>query len=260
MGNKLQKPHEPDQAEENELQEEEQVSDFTCEICIEPTLANRKFKNSSLCTHPFCLDCIYKYIEVKVEGKTGTIGCPGLSCKLPLDPLSCRSIIPKPLFDKWCDHLCDSMVSGLEGCYCPYRDCSSLVLNECKEKLKKINCPNCKKHFCFRCKIPWHAGYKCNESGQLRDRNDILIGELIEQKEWTRCYNCGHSVERVSGCRDIKCKCGARFCHQCGGRSHLGPCKHKCCGDAVCMLLFLAILIVFCYLFYHQLHLLSPSL
>ncbi|KAJ4849825.1 hypothetical protein Tsubulata_041933, partial [Turnera subulata] len=27
------------------------------------------------------------------------------------------------------------------------------------------------------------------------DRNDVLVGELIERKMWTRCYHCGHSVE-----------------------------------------------------------------
>ncbi|KAJ6693551.1 hypothetical protein OIU85_004334 [Salix viminalis] len=135
---------------------------------------------------------IPKYIEVTVEETTGCIECPGLNCRQPLDPLSCRRIISKPIFEKW-------------------------------DNLKKIKCPNCKKNFCFLCKIPWHAGYRCNESRHLRDRNDILAGELIEEKKWTRCYNCGHSVERVSGCRDIKCKCGVQFCHQCGGPFHFGP-------------------------------------
>ncbi|XP_024458676.2 E3 ubiquitin-protein ligase RSL1 isoform X2 [Populus trichocarpa] len=203
MGNTTQKSQETEVEEPGQLQQEED-SNFTCEICIEPMLAIRKFKNGSLCKHPFCLDCIAKYIEVKVEETTGCIECPGLNCKQLLDPLSCNCIISKPIFEKWCDHLCDSTVLGSESCYCPYQDCSVLVLNECRDKLTKIKCPNCKKSFCFLCKIPWHAGYQCNESRHLRDRNDILVGELIEEKKWTRCYNCGHSVERVSGCRDMK--------------------------------------------------------
>ncbi|KAJ6360769.1 hypothetical protein OIU77_004732 [Salix suchowensis] len=178
--------------EEPGLLQQEEDSNFTCEICTEPMLAISKFKNGSLCQHPFCLDCVAKYIEVTVEETTGCIECPGLNCRQPLDPISCRRIISKPIFEKW-------------------------------DNLKKIKCPNCKKNFCFLCKIPWHAGYRCNESRHLRDRNDILAGELIEEKKWTRCYNCGHSVERVSGCRDIKCKCGVQFCHQCGGPFHFGP-------------------------------------
>ncbi|KAJ6855653.1 E3 ubiquitin-protein ligase rbrA [Populus alba x Populus x berolinensis] len=235
MGNTMKKPQGTEVEGTEQLQQEED-SNFTCEICSDPMLSIRNFKNGIVCKHPFCLDCITKYIEVTVEETSGCIECPGLNCKQLLDPLSCRPIISKPIFEKWCDRLCDSMVLGSESCYCPYRDCSVLVLNECKDKLKKINCPNCKKNFCFLCKIPWHTGYRCSESRHLRDRNDILAGELIEEKRWTRCYNCSHSVERVSGCRDIKCRCGFRFCHQCGGPFHSGLCKHKRCGYVLCNL------------------------
>ncbi|KAF9661722.1 hypothetical protein SADUNF_Sadunf19G0098200 [Salix dunnii] len=204
MGNTMQKPQGTVVEGTEQLQQEED-SNFTCEICTEPMLSIRNFKNGIVCKHLICLDCITRYIEVTVEETTGCIECPGLNCKQLLDPLSCRPIISKPVFEKWCDRLCDLMVFGSKSCYCPYRDCSVLVLNECKDKLRKTKCPNCKKNFCFQCKIPWHTGYRCSESRHLRDRDDILAGELIKEKRWTKCYNCSHSVERVSGCRDIKC-------------------------------------------------------
>ncbi|KAK7845811.1 putative e3 ubiquitin-protein ligase rnf217 [Quercus suber] len=92
-----------------------------------------------------------------------------------------------------------------EKCYCPDPQCSTLVLNECKI-VTKSECPVCKKEFCFQCKTRWHAGYRCNESGQLRDENDVLLGRLIEEKKWSRCPNCGHAVERVDGCNDVICR------------------------------------------------------
>ncbi|KAK9205834.1 hypothetical protein WN943_016104 [Citrus x changshan-huyou] len=58
-----------------------------------------------------------------------------------------------------------------------------LVVNECERKgtLKKARCPNCKRWFCFRCKSNWHAGYTCEEIGDLiGDRNDILFGRLVK--------------------------------------------------------------------------------
>ncbi|KAK7850200.1 hypothetical protein CFP56_001387 [Quercus suber] len=94
-----------------------------------------------------------------------------------------------------------------EKCYCPDPQCSTLVLNECKI-VTKSECPVCKKEFCFQCKTRWHAGYRCNESGQLRDENDVLLGRLIEEKKWSRCPNCGHAVERVDGCNDVICRVG----------------------------------------------------
>ncbi|XP_037492963.1 probable E3 ubiquitin-protein ligase rbrA [Jatropha curcas] len=103
------------QGRREQEQQQEEDSNFTCDLCIEPNLSDRKFKNGGLCNHPFCLDCISKYIEVKVEGFTGNIECPGLNCGQPIDPLSCRPIISKPLFEKWSDLLCDSMVLRFHG-------------------------------------------------------------------------------------------------------------------------------------------------
>ncbi|GAY53315.1 hypothetical protein CUMW_148360 [Citrus unshiu] len=52
MGNTLQTPKENLEKEE-EKEEESSGSSFTCEICIEPMAASKKFKNKHLCTHPF---------------------------------------------------------------------------------------------------------------------------------------------------------------------------------------------------------------
>ncbi|KAK9200844.1 hypothetical protein WN944_016043 [Citrus x changshan-huyou] len=99
MGNTLQKPNESLEKKEGEEEEEGNGSSFTCEIFIEPVAANKKFKNKNLCTHPFCQECIAKYIQVKVQDdNTAKIECPGLYCKHNLDTFSCKPIIPASLF------------------------------------------------------------------------------------------------------------------------------------------------------------------
>ncbi|XP_065631189.1 E3 ubiquitin-protein ligase RSL1, partial [Quercus suber] len=175
-----------------------------------------------------------KYVETQIDNKVANIKCPSLYCTQLLDSLFCRRIISKPLFDKWCDILFESAVLKVEEkCYCPDPQCSTLVLNECKI-VTKSECPVCKKEFCFQCKTRWHAGYRCNESGQLRDENDVLLGRLIEEKKWSRCPNCGHAVERVDGCNDVICRCQTRFCHKCGQKSHFGQCGDKELDDNLC--------------------------
>ncbi|XVF65729.1 hypothetical protein PTKIN_Ptkin09bG0273100 [Pterospermum kingtungense] len=192
-------------------QEEDDASSFTCEICVEPTLSGKKFNNTNFCQHPFCQDCIAKYIEVKIQGHTAKIECPAPSCQYYLDPLICRPMISATLFTSWCDLLCEDSLLGSEKSYCPNRNCLALVLNECGGNVTKSKCPNCKQLFCFQCQTVWHAGYKCEESDQTRDRNEVLFGQLVEENKWVRCPGCGHCVERIEGCTFIKCRFESLF-------------------------------------------------
>ncbi|XVF84326.1 hypothetical protein PTKIN_Ptkin17bG0028000 [Pterospermum kingtungense] len=189
-------------------QQEDHGSSFTCEICIEPTSPSKRFNNAnSSCRHPFCQDCIAKYIEAKIQDNTAKIECPEPSCQHHLDPLTCRPVIPPSLFSTWCDLLCENWLLGSDRSYCPNRNCLALVLNECRRiHVKKCKCPNCKQLFCFQCQTVWHAGYDCEESEQIRERNDVLFGQLVERKKWTRCPGCGQCVERLLGCSVVKCR------------------------------------------------------
>ncbi|KAL8238223.1 hypothetical protein R6Q59_019304 [Mikania micrantha] len=242
MGNANQRPQQDSQTDQ-ELEDPESSSSsstFTCEICIEPvTLPNKKFKNSNKCVHPFCTDCMIKYIQVKLEDNVADIKCPALTCDHSLVPLSCRPKIAHQLFDKWCDVLCESAVLKLDRVYCPYQDCSALVINECGGggSLSRCVCPNCKKLFCFRCKVPWHAGYRCEESGETRDENDIAFGVLSERKQWMRCPTCRHCVELVKGCAIVRCRCGIEFCYRCGKKvdHHWCNCRRS---STICMWIF----------------------
>ncbi|XVF29495.1 hypothetical protein REPUB_Repub15cG0125800 [Reevesia pubescens] len=67
----------------------------------------------------------------------------------------------------------------------------------CRGNVKKSMCPNCKQLFCFQCQTVWHAGYQCEESEQMRDINEVLFGQLVKRKKWTRCPDCGQCVERL---------------------------------------------------------------
>ncbi|KAJ4951904.1 hypothetical protein NE237_028736 [Protea cynaroides] len=210
----------------NSLGKSEQVEIpiLTCEICIEPMIHNKKFNNGNRCAHPFCTNCIARYIEAKVEDRVAEPTCPAFNCEKLLDPLSCRPILPTGLFKTWCNLLCDSVVGSRESAYCPFVDCSALILNECGRNVTRSNCPNCKKLLCFQCKLPWHAGFGCDETEEMRDENDILLGELVERNKWKICPSCKYRVERNEGCLNIKCRCGVLFCYSCGKVKNICEC------------------------------------
>lgn len=216
----------PKNLQEGDIREEN-VSTFTCEICVEPVPSNKKFTNKGGCVHPFCTDCMAKYIHVKVEDGVANIKCPGLNCNNLLDPITCRKLIPEMVLDKWCDRLCDSILLELEMCYCPYSDCSAPIVNECGGVVKKAECPNCKRSFCFQCKLPWHAGYRCSDNWDVRDENNILFKLLMERKKWSRCPRCGLCVERIAGCSSVTCRCRTRFCYHCGKKFNKTMCGCK---------------------------------
>ncbi|XP_073274896.1 E3 ubiquitin-protein ligase RSL1-like [Primulina huaijiensis] len=225
MGNVNTRAHNPPPprlAEELKLHLEGVDQEFTCEICIEPMLnPNKKFRNSDKCVHPFCTDCVIKYIRVKLEdGNSGRIRCPAPNCDHMLDPLACSQLIGPPLFMRWCDVLCEASVMGWEMCYCPHRDCNVLILNECGGDLRKSRCPKCKRQFCFRCKTVWHPWLRCKERGLFWDGNDVALRRLAALKRWKRCPSHKRFVELAGGCMIVKCRCGISFCYDCGNRVH----------------------------------------
>nr|XP_009786782.1 PREDICTED: probable E3 ubiquitin-protein ligase RNF217 [Nicotiana sylvestris] len=239
MGNTLQKlgKNHSEQIQEHELPATElpnEPQNLTCEICIEPMLLpNRNFKNQNLCVHPFCTDCIIKYITIKLEDNIGNIPCPSLNCNQLLDPISCRNLVDPQLFVKWCDVLCESAILGLARCYCPNENCSALILDECGGNAKQSKCPNCKKLFCFKCKLPWHAGLRC---GELRHRNDVAFRVIAKHNNWKRCPQCHYFVERIQGCNFVRCRCDAYFCYNCGRQANGHSCDYcnSRCGTLSC--------------------------
>ncbi|MCL7046319.1 hypothetical protein MKW94_001494 [Papaver nudicaule] len=222
----------------------EDSGSFTCEICVELVPSNAKFENMEVmngCSHNYCKCCIAKYIQVKViQDNTSQINCPDTNCSAVLDTLSCRSIVSEEVFEKWCRAHCESAVllqSSKGGfaygrSYCPHRDCSELVLNECVDttnsatKVTKSNCPNCKKLFCFHCMVPWKENHQCiGRSETIVDINDVLFIKNVKHNKWVRCPSCSHYVERSQGCRFIRCRCKTEFCYDCGEQACI--CKGK---------------------------------
>ncbi|KAI3943434.1 hypothetical protein MKW92_005824 [Papaver armeniacum] len=129
---------------------------------------------ASGCFHPFCTDCVAKYIESKViHDNMSVIKCPNTSCSVLMDALSCRSILPRKVFEKWCRVLCESAVllDASKGgfvhgrCFCPNRKCSELVLNECTVQTAR-------KYFVL---VAWFHGKKTIDVVKQTTQRLILI-------------------------------------------------------------------------------------
>ncbi|KAL3819101.1 hypothetical protein ACJIZ3_005006 [Penstemon smallii] len=210
-----------------------------CEICAEIKHNGQMFSVQS-CSHRFCTECIAKHLEVKIQ--KGPIGnqrnahvfnCPGLDCKGFIEIDSCREIIPEHVVSMWDDAICESMIDSSQKFYCPYKDCSALIVNDSEEVIRESECPFCHRLFCAQCKVPWHSDIGCNEFSGLneneRGREDLMVHELAKQKSWQRCPQCKFYVDKTQGCLHMTCRCGHQFCYACGATwsSTHGGCQRR---------------------------------
>ncbi|KAF8025934.1 hypothetical protein BT93_F2690 [Corymbia citriodora subsp. variegata] len=201
---------------------------FICEICVEPRTGGELFRIKG-CSHAYCNDCVTKYVASKLHDNVTSVGCPVAGCGGVLEPGYCRSILPPEVFDRWGNALCEALILEAERFYCPFKDCSALLIRDGGAVVRESECPNCRRLFCAQCRVPWHAEMECREFQGLkegeREREDIMLKKLAEGERWRRCPKCGFYVQKIDGCQTVRCRCGLQFCYRCGGQ---GPGHDYC--------------------------------
>lgn len=201
-----------------------------CEICLDNKESWQMFRNES-CSHSFCYECTSKHIMARIAEKPKVIGCPGVNCSAALDISACRFMIPKEALIRWDESLCQSIIPDSQKLYCPFRDCSALLVNDTGASIQKIKCPLCKRSFCAVCRVPWHPEFTCKEFQKLNAKKggkEDMVKTLAKKKNWQKCPNCKIFVEKTEGCIHMTCRCEYQFCYKCGSKwtsSHI--CRKK---------------------------------
>ncbi|XP_050376846.1 E3 ubiquitin-protein ligase RSL1-like [Argentina anserina] len=191
---------------------------FVCEICVDDKNANESFGVKN-CTHSYCRDCIKNYVALtKLQENITSISCPVLDCGGSLDPEHCRPILPPKVVARWETALRGTIIARSSRFYCPFKDCSTMLIEDETQVVTESKCPNykrCKRMFCAQCKVPWHAEIGCEEFQKLnedeREKEDIMLRNLAQKMLWSRCPKCKFYVEKMDGCDDVWCWCGTRF-------------------------------------------------
>ncbi|GKD77603.1 zinc finger, C6HC-type containing protein, partial [Tanacetum coccineum] len=197
-----------------------QVAGRFCDICMDTKTESEMFRNTNVCRHMFCFDCIRGHVAAKIQENITKVRCPDQNCKGVIGPEACRLIVPREVLDRWEDALCESLILGSEKFYCPFKDCSALLVNDGGGAVTSSECPHCNRLFCAQCKVTWHSGICCSEYQSLRkderDPSDLMLMDLAKNNKWKRCPNCNFYVEKINGCDDIHCRCGHDFDYNMG--------------------------------------------
>ncbi|XP_057535397.1 E3 ubiquitin-protein ligase RSL1-like [Amaranthus tricolor] len=180
-----------------------------CGICMEHKSYSEIFMGLSKCTHTFCIDCVLKYMASKINENIGSVKCPDPKCKQVFEPEKCSSILPKEIFERWENALFEAMIPGYQKFYCPYKDCSALMVDDGGIEVRSSECPSCKRLFCARCQVRWHEGITCEEFDALgtdeRDKDDVMVFKMAKDNKWRRCPNCRIHIEKTQGCQHMSC-------------------------------------------------------
>ncbi|CAJ2663279.1 unnamed protein product, partial [Trifolium pratense] len=216
--------------EEIEEESDSQLKQTYCAICMDEKPIEEMFENRN-CSHTFCETCVGSYLAAKIKENIAMVKCPDPNCNDILEPNDCISIIPKDVFERWENALCENLVLGSQKFYCPFNDCSAMLVNDGNEVVTVSECPHCHRLFCAQCKVSWHAGVDCTEFQSSKNsdqgwQSDLTALQFAKKKKWKRCSKCSFYVERSEGCNKITCRCRHQFCYVCG--SDWKPSHHDC--------------------------------
>jgi hypothetical protein len=219
----------------------------TCPICF-----SRADSGTALtlpkCGHSFCLDCFQRCIQMQVEqGQANEIHCPSMhdsKCGQPVGQSVLEEILDAEVLARLKRLSVSAMtLSNPDYHHCPTPDCPNVVLWKKGNGPPIGDCFKCGRQSCLQCGVsPYHAGWTCESWKQRRvvvntiisrrhevdssrageelryDYNQTTVAPLAELNIRV-CRRCGSGVELASGCLKMKCRCGYRFCFQCGSEN-----------------------------------------
>lgn len=209
------------------------TSQVFCEICLENKESWQMFRNDK-CSHSFCCECTTNHIIAKIQDRVKRVTCPAPNCKARLNKDICRLMIPEYALVQWDELLCLSLIKESSKLYCPFQDCSAMLINDSGLVVQEVQCVSCKRWFCAECRVPWHMEFTCKEFqkwyAKKGGKDDKIVKKLAKKKNWQKCPKCKMYVEKSEGCIHMTCRCKYQFCYRCGSKwsdSHGGKCRQR---------------------------------
>lgn len=201
-----------------------------CPVCL--SAPKRGAVLLALCAHPICTECILRHVKIALNENKFPIQCPLKAAETWPTPRALLAASPDDPLRKKLEHTLVSYTPHLTTCPSPRcraaYDWTKRVEQDGPRFRFRLTCPKCGERVCLRCKDRLHDGLCVGEDD---GRMEKQFENLVATRGWRYCPQCGSVVERISGCRFMKCRCGKRFCYTCGN-SMFGELGEQCwCED-----------------------------
>ena len=152
---------------ELQAQDEEELKENTCKICLEPLVLSDQYPiDLETCDHVFHEECIKQFIISKVDDSKFPIVCPEPKCKKTLSDIDIKDILDPKTYKKFNEFQYKNAVElQKDVSWCPTPDCKFVFFfdEEDKKNNSELYCPMCEKHYCLKCRTIYHVGITCEE-------------------------------------------------------------------------------------------------
>ena len=204
-----------------------------CAICMDDANVGEALILGG-CAHSFCLECLRGHVTSCMAQGNSLISCPS-SCGADVTQAELREIVGMENFAKIDRRALEQAVSIDPSLHhCPTPDCVNIVCwSGPDDGLPICDCGVCHKKSCLVCgHSPYHIGNTCEQHRMAntsmtdveREENERAFQEYVRSSNIRTCGRCGNAVVKSSGCNKMKCRCGYRFCFECGVENAL--CEH----------------------------------
>lgn len=184
------------------------------------------------CSHRVCKDCVTQHCRVAiVDERKHEITCPARKCSAVVDYDTIRKSVSDETLIAKLDALICAAALETELRFACSNSLRVVPLTElcCRNTKNGIRCATCKTlcekntsnntFYCFSCDSTFCA--KCHELEHFDDSDcgAAQIEEAMKELgvEFTRCPQCGVTIEKTDGCDCVRCfSCKRKFCFRCG--------------------------------------------
>ncbi|XP_046561182.1 uncharacterized protein LOC124270192 [Haliotis rubra] len=183
------------------------------------------------CGHWFCDRCWRQHLVNKLRSGPSAFTCPEYGCSVEADFPTLLSFLHISDIKKHIERQMSEKINcSAQAKWCPKPHCGRAILAEgppIKSRIIPVVC-SCGTDLCFTCMKNAHWPATCAQAKAFREKVIALKDYVILAKDTfldlfpdalsvrgKMCPNCRRFIEKISGCPNMTCPCGAKFCWTC---------------------------------------------
>ncbi|XP_046371766.2 uncharacterized protein LOC124145857 [Haliotis rufescens] len=183
------------------------------------------------CGHWFCDSCWRQHLVSKLRSGPCALTCPEYGCSVEADFPTLLSFLHIGDVKKHIERQTSEKINcSAQAKWCPKPQCGRAILAEglpIRNRSIPIVC-SCGTDLCFACMKNAHWPATCAQAKQFREKvialkdyvtlaKDAFLDPLPDAVAVSgkSCPKCKRFIEKISGCPNMSCPCGATFCWIC---------------------------------------------